>query len=124
MREGCELCLMLYGMENQKTEDLCNSKNCIAVVAGTKGNKPDFVLIIPKVHEMDMDRVKRQRKLRAEMEALIRRAKRILKEDHNAKSFRLAWCSGGMLLTLNGNKRKKLGSVKAHAHCKMYVFYK
>ncbi|GEM_PF-4744647 len=122
-REGCELCKMIYGMEEPKLKDICNSKNCIALVANGK-NRPELILIFPKVHEMDMDRIKKRKDLYAEMESLIRRTRKVLKEKHKAERARTTWHDGGMLLRLTGEKEKPVRSVKAHAHCKMNVFYK
>ena len=122
-REGCELCKMIYGMEEPKLKDLCNSKNCIALIASEK-KKPDFILLFPKIHEMNLERVKRRKELQAEMEALIRRTKRTLKEKHGAERFRVTWHGGGMLLRLTGDKKNPVRSVKAHTHCKIEVFYR
>ncbi len=122
-REGCELCKMIYGMEKPELADLCSSKNCMALI-GNKKKKPDYIIIFPRNHEMNVDLVKKQKELYAEMEALIRRAKRTLKEKYGAKRFRVSWCNGGILLRLSGNKKNPLNSVKAHAHCKMEVFYR
>ena len=122
-QENCELCKMLYGMEKPKAGDLCNSKNCIALIIG-KTKKPDLILIFPKIHEMDIELVKKQKELRAEIDALIRRTKQTLRKEYGAKHFRVAWYSGGMLLRLTAHKKKRLKSSKAHAHCKMNVFYK
>ncbi len=122
-REGCELCRTLYGMETPRLKDLCSSKKCSALIANDK-KKPDYILIFPRYHEMDMVLVKKQKELYAEMEALIRRAKRTLKDKYGAKRFRVSWCNGGILLRLSGNKKNPLNSVKAHAHCKMEVFYR
>ena len=123
LREGCELCKTLYGMENPRFNDLCSSKKCSALIANDK-KKPDYILIFPRYHEMDMAVVKKQKELYAEMEALIRRAKRTLKEKCGAKRFRVEWCNGGPLFRLTGDKNHPLRGVKAHAHCKMEVFYR
>lgn len=121
-REGCELCKMIYGMEEPKLDDLCNSKNCIALIANCK-TKPELILLFPKTHEMDMAKFKRRKDLYAEMEGLIRRTKKVLKEKHKAERFRVTWHDGGTLLRLTGDKKNPLRGVKAHAHCKMEVFY-
>ena len=122
-REGCELCLMNYGMESVKHDSICASRRGLAVIAGGH-RKPNFILIFPHKHIMLADKVKKNAILFSDMENLIHRAKKALIKKYMAKKFKTTWCNGGMLLRLTGDASSPVRGTNSHADCKMDVSYR
>lgn len=122
-RNGCELCLMNYGMESVTHDSICASKHSLAVIAAGH-RKPTFILIFPKAHKKKMKDVKKNADLHQDLKDLIRRTERKLREKYKAKSFEVKWCDSGMLLHFSAGGGLPLRGVNAHAHCKMDVWYR